>query len=387
MKLLHLHLPTLNQSFFFNKGMDGGRGFRVKNFLLFLLFLCLLSLRMEFSRAQMVPAVFVFGDSLVDVGNNNYLPVSIVKADFPHNGIDFPTKKPTGRFSNGKNAADLLAEKLGLPSSPPYLSLLKKANESSYINGVSFASGGAGIFNGTDQTYGQSIPLLKQVDNYIVVYKSLVQQMGPSGAEKHLSKALFTIVIGSNDMLDYFGSSDLRKKSTPQQFVDLMANTLKGQLKRLYETGARKFVLTGIGVIGCIPAERVKNKTHKCNEECNFWSVKYNEELKAMLKGLKSERQGINYSYFDTYSIMQNVIQKPSSYGFSEIESACCGLGDLRAKVPCVPVSKYCSNRKDHVFWDLYHPTEATARIFVDTLFDGPSQYCIPMNVRQLVSA
>ena len=73
--------------------------------------------------------------------------------------------------------------------------------------------------------------------------------------------------------------------------------------------------------------------------------------------------------------------------GFNEIESACCGLGDLKAKVPCVPISKYCSNRKDHVFWDLYHPTEATARIFVDTLFDGPSQYCIPMNVRQLVSA
>lgn len=55
--------------------------------------------------------------------------------------------------------------------------------------------------------------------------------MGSSAAQKHLSKALFTIVIGSNDMLDYFGSSDLRKKSTPQQFVDLMANTLKGQLK------------------------------------------------------------------------------------------------------------------------------------------------------------
>ncbi|TYI42420.1 hypothetical protein ES332_A01G097100v1 [Gossypium tomentosum] len=355
MKLLHLHLPTLNQSFFFNKEMDDGRRFRVKNFLLFLLFFCLLSLRMEFSRAQMVPPVFVFGDSLVDIMFEIFV--------------------------------NLKTEKLGLPSSPPYLSLLKKTDESSYINGVSFASGGAGIFNGTDQTYGQSIPLLKQVDNYIVVYKSLVQQMGSPGAEKHLSKSLFTIVIGSNDILDYFGSSDLRKKSTPQQFVDSMANTLKGQLKRLYETGARKFVLTGIGAIGCIPAERVKNKTHECNEECNFWSVKYNEELKAMLKGLKSELQGINYSYFDTYSIMQNVIQKPSSYGFNEIESACCGLGDLKAKVPCVPISKYCSNRKDYVFWDLYHPTEATATIFVHTLFDGPSQYCIPMNVRQLVSA
>ncbi|KAK8648588.1 hypothetical protein V6N13_129337 [Hibiscus sabdariffa] len=335
----------------------------------------------------MVPAVFVFGDSLVDVGNNNYLPVSIAKADFPHNGIDFPTKKPTGRFCNGKNAADLLAEKLGLPSSPPYLSLSKKKDAPSYINGVSFASGGAGIFNGTDQTLGQSIPLLKQVDYYIAVQKILVQQIGSSAAESHLSKSLFVIVIGSNDIFDYFGSSDRRKKSTPQQYVDLMANTLKGQLKRLYETGARKFVLTGIGAIGCAPAERVTNETHECSEERNFWSVKYNEKLKAMLTGFKSELQGVNYSYFDTYSIMQKAIQNPSSYGFNEIKSACCGLGDLKAKVPCVPVSKYCTNRSDHVFWDLYHPTEATARVFVDTLFDGPSQYCVPMNVRQLVSA
>jgi hypothetical protein len=69
-----------------------------------------LVLSLKFANAQMVPAIFVFGDSLVDVGNNNYLPVSVAKADFPHNGIDFPTKKATGRFSNGKNAADFLGE-------------------------------------------------------------------------------------------------------------------------------------------------------------------------------------------------------------------------------------------------------------------------------------
>lgn len=72
----------------------------------------LTSLLLSFSDAQMVPAVFVLGDSLVDVGNNNHLPLSIAKADFPHNGVDFPTKKPTGRFSNGKNAADFLGNNI-----------------------------------------------------------------------------------------------------------------------------------------------------------------------------------------------------------------------------------------------------------------------------------
>lgn len=53
------------------------------------------------------PAIYVLGDSLVDVGNNNYLHLSLDKADFPHNGIDFPTGS-TGRFSNGKNTADFI---------------------------------------------------------------------------------------------------------------------------------------------------------------------------------------------------------------------------------------------------------------------------------------
>lgn len=54
-----------------------------------------------------VPAVYVLGDSLADVGNNNYL-VTLLKADFPHNGIDYPGGKATGRFSNGKNFPDFL---------------------------------------------------------------------------------------------------------------------------------------------------------------------------------------------------------------------------------------------------------------------------------------
>lgn len=58
-----------------------------------------------------VPALYVFGDSTADVGNNNYLPGSAVpRANFPHNGVDFPTSRPTGRFSNGYNGVDFLGK-------------------------------------------------------------------------------------------------------------------------------------------------------------------------------------------------------------------------------------------------------------------------------------
>ncbi|KAK7847434.1 gdsl esterase/lipase, partial [Quercus suber] len=93
--------------------------------------------------------MFIFGDSLVDVGNSNHLKFSLNKADFPHYGIDFPDKVSTGSFCNGKNAADFL--EVGLPTSPPYLSMISSKSNENFLNGVSFASGGAGIFDDTDK--------------------------------------------------------------------------------------------------------------------------------------------------------------------------------------------------------------------------------------------
>lgn len=54
------------------------------------------------------PAQFIFGDSLVDSGNNNYLLASLAKANFMPNGIDRPDHEPTGRFCNNASIPDLI---------------------------------------------------------------------------------------------------------------------------------------------------------------------------------------------------------------------------------------------------------------------------------------
>ncbi|KAL8208109.1 hypothetical protein R6Q57_007521 [Mikania cordata] len=342
---------------------------------------------------ESVPAaIYTFGDSLVDVGNNNFLSASILRADYPHNGIDFPTGKPTGRFSNGKNSADFLAEKVGLPTAPPYLSLVPEENKLNVTNatvaGVNFASGGAGILNGTNELY-ESIPLTQQVEYYSLVHQQLVQKMGSARAKTLLAKSLFVIVIGNNDLLSYFeNDSQVSKQYTPQQYVNLMASTLKQLVKRLYRLGARKFVVTGVGVIGCCPIQRLQMNTTNdtCNIEANYWTKKYNIRLKILLKKLmKTHLADINYSYFDTYRVMNDVIQNPQNYGISEIKEACCGMGKLNAEIPCLPIANYCSNRSDHLFWDLYHPTETVSRMLTDLLYNGSRQLTLPMNVEYLV--
>ena len=59
---------------------------------------------------RQVPAMYVLGDSTLDVGNNNYLPgTNVPRANRPYYGIDLPgSGKPTGRFSNGYNTADFV---------------------------------------------------------------------------------------------------------------------------------------------------------------------------------------------------------------------------------------------------------------------------------------
>jgi hypothetical protein len=61
-------------------------------------------------RREMVPAMFIFGDSLIDNGNNNNLP-SFAKANYFPYGIDF-NGGPTGRFSNGYTMVDEIGKPL-----------------------------------------------------------------------------------------------------------------------------------------------------------------------------------------------------------------------------------------------------------------------------------
>jgi hypothetical protein len=67
-----------------------------------------LALRVAGAGEPLMPAMYVLGDSTVDVGNNNFLPdcSAECRANYPRYGVDFPTHKPTGRFSNGYNLAD-----------------------------------------------------------------------------------------------------------------------------------------------------------------------------------------------------------------------------------------------------------------------------------------
>lgn len=68
------------------------------------------------------------------------------------------------------------------------------------------------------------------------------------------------------------------------------------------------------------------------------------------------------------------------------MKAACCGIGELNAELPCLPTSSVCSNRQDHIFWDLVHPTQAATQIIVDRLFNGLSKDTSPIDMEQLLA-
>jgi len=54
------------------------------------------------------PVTYIFGDSLTDVGNNNFLQYSLAKSNYPWYGIDYSGGQATGRFCNGRTIGDFI---------------------------------------------------------------------------------------------------------------------------------------------------------------------------------------------------------------------------------------------------------------------------------------
>lgn len=126
----------------------------------------------------LVPALFTFGDSVLDVGINNHLE-TLTKANFLPYGRDFITHEPTGRFCNGKLTSDFtgtlylethslmfihhqsmilisfvafwIADYLGFTSYPK--AYLGEAGEKNLLIGASFASAASGYLDTTAELY------------------------------------------------------------------------------------------------------------------------------------------------------------------------------------------------------------------------------------------
>ncbi|VAH34070.1 unnamed protein product [Triticum turgidum subsp. durum] len=295
--------------------------------------------------ASAARAFFVFGDSLVDNGNNNYL-MTTARADAPPYGIDFPTHMPTGRFSNGLNIPDIISEYLGAEPALPYLSPYMRGEN--LLVGANFASAGVGILNDTGVQFVNIIRIAQQLQNFQDYQRRLAAYIGEDAARERVSQSLVLITLGGNDFVNNYYLVPFSARS--QQFeihdyVPFIISEYKKVLARLYELGARRVIVTGTGMIGCVPAELALHSLDgSCAPDLTRAADLFNPQLERMLTELNGEVGHDDvFIAANTNRVSFDFMFNPQQYGSRRPRSRAAGRarttgsGCARRRPTCAP--------------------------------------------------
>ncbi|XP_057787309.1 GDSL esterase/lipase At5g08460-like [Salvia miltiorrhiza] len=336
--------------------------------------------------AAQVTAMFAFGDSLTDPGNNNYLN-SLAKANYMPYGVDFYGGLPSGRFCNGKTFVDYLGELLGLPVLLPYTSPF--ATGRNVVRGVNYASAAGGILEETGRHLGERFSLSAQVVNFESTLSEVRSQMGDEEFSNYLAKALVVMSLGSNDYINNYMLPSFYASSyiyTPNGYADLLISRYTRQILALRSLGLRKFLLGGIGPLGCIPNQVAAGAAPpgKCVAYANNVAAIFNQRLQSLVDDLNAKYNGTIFSYGNTFGAFVDLLNNANTYGFNVTDRGCCGIGRKQGQITCLPFSVPCNNRKQHIFWDAFHPTEAVNQILAERAYSGSPSDCHPLNVQQM---
>ncbi|KAK8589612.1 hypothetical protein V6N12_024006 [Hibiscus sabdariffa] len=299
------------------------------------------------SQVEAARAFFVFGDSLVDNGNNNFL-VTTARADSPPYG-----------------------EALGSVPTLPYLSPLLKGDR--LLIGANFASAGIGILNDTG-----------------IQFARLADLVGYDQAKRIVNNALVLITVGGNDFVNNYYlipfSPRSRQFSLPD-YVRYLISEYRKLLMRLYDLGARKVLVTGTGPMGCVPAElAMRSPGGQCAAELQRAAALYNPQLVDMINELNSQYGSNMFIAANTRQQTTDFINDPAAYGFTTSKVACCGQGPYNGLGLCTVASNLCPNRDEYAFWDAFHPSEKANRIIVNMILSGSADYMSPMNLSSLLA-
>ncbi|GKV07131.1 hypothetical protein SLEP1_g18933 [Rubroshorea leprosula] len=332
-------------------------------------------------------AFFVFGDSLVDSGNNNYLATTARADSYPY-GIDYPTHRATGRFSNGLNIPDILSEQLGSESTLPYLS--PELTGEKLLVGANFASAGIGILNDTGIQFINIIRIHAQLEFFRQYQQRVSALIGPDETERLVSEALVLMTLGGNDFVNNYYlvpfSARSRQFALPDYVVYLISEYRK-ILARLYELGARRVLVTGTGPLGCVPAEiALRGRNGECAAELQEAAALFNPQLEQMISELNNDIGSDVFISANAFKMHMDFISDPQAYGFVTSKVACCGQGPYNGIGLCTIASNLCPNRDVYAFWDAFHPSERANRFIVQQFMIGSNKYMNPMNLSTILA-
>ncbi|GJS86351.1 GDSL esterase/lipase-like protein [Tanacetum coccineum] len=230
------------------------------------------------------------------------------------------------------------------------------------------------------------IPFNQQIKNFENSLDEISNALGAANLGQALSRCIFFVGMGSNDYLNNYlmPNYNTRNQYDGNQYAELLSEEYTTQLKELYNLGARKFVLAGLGLMGCIPSILAQGTTGGCSDEVNQLVQPFNSNMKTMINNLSANLPGSKFVFIDVHNMFQDILSNARSYGFTVANRGCCGIGRNRGQITCLPFQTPCPNRNEYVFWDAFHPTEAVNVLMGKKAFSGTPDVVYPMNIQQL---
>jgi phospholipase/lecithinase/hemolysin len=252
--------------------------------------------------------VYVFGDSLSDNGNfvvlypNTFFPI-----------FQPPTALP--RCSNGPMWPDYLGEMIGQPITPVV------------DGGNNYAIAAATISPENPSTFDAADTGYAMVDRFLAKY-------GKADPE-----AIYIIWLGGND-LDW-----------PASFEQHVFDTLVVMVGRLYDAGARRFLIPNMFNEGSVPLlVQVFQLSPTYLDELTQMTLLWSN----LLDTLPTKFPDANIRISDVRRLYLSIDRHPRLFGFTNTTDACFHDWTTLA---------VCADPHDYLFWDESHPSTHTHKL------------------------
>lgn len=206
----------------------------------------------------------------------------------------------------------------------------------------------------------------KQLLNHQAIISRIESILGDKeSASKHLSKCIYTVGIGSNDYVNNYLLPKFYDTShwyTPEQYAIALTQQYSQQLRTLYNSGARKIALFGLGPFSCSPGSVAMYGTSGslCVDYITRHIELFNSRVKSLVDELNNDLKDAKFTYIDAFGILGSLVAGVD--GFLVDNSPCCDVANLKMHngvLTCIPLLNPCIGRSLRVFWDGTHPSEA----------------------------
>lgn len=285
--------------------------------------------------------LYVFGDSLSDIGNNLLLSGGLIPP---------PARYDNGRFSNGTVWIETVADAFGIDPSRFVPSLSPQATPANLSAGYSLNYAYAGSATGIENITPDGLLTVRGLLGQVADFTTLVTS---AGGVSDPANSLYTLWSGAND---YLLAGVAAGVPAPPDPVAIVGN-VRSSIQQLYDLGGRNFLVPMLPDLGDIPIVVLGGDSARVS--ARFVSMTHNSLLKTTLQDLRAIDPGINIYTPDIFSLFEAVLADPATFGFTH------ALTELGPASGCLILPPFvCTalptgfDGQGYAIWDEEHPTQ-----------------------------